>query len=144
MLELDPESEKNPFLPKAGWYGVGQENGGEAKVFGLEAPLERNPKFDEDGKRGPWSEWTVQVTTEDGVCFTRCLQSMAPNSGSKNIKFLNNLGIPCEMVEGADGRERPVYDETAIPGTPCAVKVKDPRTHEGVTYTGSFIDLVGA
>lgn len=144
MLELDPESEKNPFLPKAGWYGVGQENGGEAEVYSFDAPSDRNPGFDKTGERGPWSQWRIKVTTEDGVCFTKSFQSLAPSSGSKNIKFLNNLGIPCEMVEGADGRERPVYDETAIPGTPCAVRVKDPRPTEDVTYTGDFVDLVGA
>ena len=139
LIQLDPEAGSNPHLKTSGWYGQGTELGGDAEIFELQWPIERElpeRSFPND----PYVQWVIKVNHPDfGTNFTRCFpQSTQPGTGSRNQRWLENAGVPFEEIDG-----KLQFRKSDVEGRKVAVLVKEPRTADGVSYTGDFTDLRG-
>lgn len=147
-VSYNPKSADRPYLPHAGIYGIGQEHEADVQLFsvalaepgGIEAPFD-----DKQCERDSYTVWTFRIVYGGAVIFarSRAQANTMENMGSRNLPWLNNLGI---QPTGEDEQGNPAYELDKLSGIKCSVKVAAPRKDKNdpsIFYTGSVVDVFG-
>lgn len=144
-VTYNPESAKRAFLPNAGTYGPGCEHEADVTIFevALAEPGSLDAPFDDkECEKDSYTVWQFQVVHQGVVLFarSRAQANTLPNMGSKNIPWLNNLGV----VPTGDEDGYPRYDLSKLSGIKCAIRVAAPRQNKKDPtewFTGAVIDV---
>jgi hypothetical protein len=140
-IMYNPEAANRPFLPNAGIYGSGCDHEADVTVYSvkLAEPGSMEAPFDDkDCRNDTYTVWTFQVAYEGNMVFarSRAQANTKPNSGSKNIAWIENLGF--QVTDE--------FDTDLLVGRKCRVKIAKPRQDKEdptVWYTGSVVDVYG-
>ena len=147
-ISYNPKSQDRPYLPHPGIYGTGQEHEADVQLFSvtLAEPGKPDAPFDDkECKLDSYSVWTFRVVYDNKVLFvkSRAQANTLPNMGSKNLPWMNNLGI---QPSGEDEQGYPTYDLDKASGIKCAIKVTKPRDDKNdptLKYSGSVVEVYG-
>ena len=137
IVQIDPQAESFPHLPNAGLYGAGK-GGFEVELTGFEHPAEEKmPAYDKDGERGPYAYFGFVCKGQDGIVFYDHWEPIGPGTGSREVKWLRNIGV--EVTENLE------FDTSTVTSRKVIIQVKDPRTDAktGKVYNGNLVNIIG-
>ena len=138
-VQIDPDSEKRFYLPKAGLWGSGLQHGGDVELVAFEYPTEKSNPLDKDGAGGPYAWFLFKVSHPDyGIGNIRSFQSGKAFSGGKALAWVRKLGVPVDENNG--------FDTSMVAPRKCGIEVRAPREDRnsaGVWYTGEVNDVIG-
>ena len=148
QVSYNPKSQLRPYLPHAGVYGPGQEHDAYVQLFSvtLAEPGKPDAPFeDKQCEKDSYSIWTFRVVYDETVVFakSRAQANLLPNVGSKNLPWMENLGV---QPTGSDAEGNPTYELDKATGIKCIIKVTAPRKDKNdssVHYTGSVVEVFG-
>ena len=148
IVSYAPKAQDRPFLAKPGIYGIGQEHEADVQLFAasIAAPGSLDAPFDDKNcEKDSYTVWQFRVIHDGVVVFARSRPqpNTLENSGSKNLPWLNNLGV---QPTGTDEQGFPTYNLDSLTGTKCIIKVAAPRADKNdptIWYTGAVTDVFG-
>ena len=140
-VEFHPDAEKRAFLKQAGKYGPGLQHEADCEITQYEMPASENPRYDTDGKRGPYAYIAIKVKSKEfGLCYAREHIEVGEFAGSRLPRWLNNLGVP------NGGPPKYGHRPADVVGRTCGVEIGDPRKNKDgeLAFTGRLLDVFGA
>lgn len=142
VVNINPASQKGPYLRQGGWYGPGQSFEADVEVTAFEAQVEpgNGPGYDRDCEKSQYCQFTIKIVEPDQVVYIYHHEPTDANTRSKALKFIAQLGIEIDEKGNFEVDD----DGAPIVGTKCALNVLEPRpdkNDETVFYTGRLVDL---
>jgi hypothetical protein len=146
QINISKNVTRRPMLTTAGEYGPGRQHEAEVVWFDFEFPATEDnaPGYDRDLERiHAFFLFKVTPHGQQSV-FVRHWEEVKENSGSKIIRFLQNLGVG--VTETPDGEEFTFDDDevkSMIPKQIAGIEVGDTRpAKNGNVYPSKVFNVL--